>query len=113
MLIVAALILGACFGTAGMFAKQLNSAAGMGISHKAWHGYFTMLGGLSNLILPIISIIIVMAMVGITDGLLAALMIAAGAFGAGLLRPSYYTKLLIALLGVPFALGLFVLSLLA
>lgn len=112
-MLVAALILGACFATAGQFAKQINSTLGWQISKQTVHAYFTILGALSSLILPIIAVALAMIMDGVQDGLLAALMIVLGAFGIGLLRPSYYARLLLASFGVPLAAAIFIATLFA
>lgn len=108
---LSALFLGMSFGAAGLLAKQINSGiAGYKISSPAWHNYLTMLGRLSGFILPIIAIVIAAASSGLTGGIVTFGLLALGSIIIDLLNPSYQVKTLIALIGLPLSILLFVLS---
>lgn len=111
MILVATFILGMALASAGLFAKQINSFAGLGIANKKWHFYYTMLGGLSSQIMPILAVVLVMVTHGIVTGLIAILVLIIGSLFMGFMRPSYHVKLLVSMIGVPLSILFFVISL--
>ena len=110
---VMAFILGVAFATAGLLGKHINASLGMGwqLSRPKLHAYVTSLGSLSNLVLPIISIVMAMAVTGLANGLIVAVLMFAGAFSAGMLPIGFYGRTIVALLGLPVAILAFVASL--
>lgn len=107
MIIVTSLLLGMAFGAAGLVAKQINSSIGEQIADRRIHLYLTGLGSVSNLILPIAAVALAGVFQGLSGVCMAVLGLVAGAIGLGMMRPSYSTKLLLAVVGVPACAGLF------
>lgn len=111
MIFFTSFLLGATFGSAGLIAKQINSMAGMRIANRRVHNYMTLLGALSNLILPIIAILIASIAQGIGGGVMALLGMVIGAILLGMLRLPYYFKMMLAFFGVPLSGAIFLISL--
>jgi hypothetical protein len=83
MAMIAALLLGIMLGSAGLFAKHINSAIGFGIANRFLHAYFTLLGTVSNQILPILGIIAGFIFAGVGTGVLVAICLVVGAVLGG------------------------------
>lgn len=111
MLFIASFLLGIALAAAGLVAKQINSAPGTQLANKKAHRYFTTLGALSGHVLPLAAVVAAMASQGLAGGLVSGVLIAAGAFALGLLRPVFPARMLLALAGVPVAGVLFLASL--
>lgn len=111
MILFAAIILGMTFGAAGLIAKSINSVAGAQIANRRMHAYLTRLGSLSNLVLPIVMICIAAAAQGVAGGCMAIVGLLLGAFLVGVLRLPYPFRLLLATVGVPIAMLIFLANL--
>jgi hypothetical protein len=119
MAMIAALLLGIMLGSAGLFAKHINSAIGFGIANRFLHAYFTLLGAVSNQILPILGIIAGFIFAGVGTGVLVAICLVVGAvlggFVLGKMNQSHLFKsfsvylhaVQFRLIGVPLALFLY------
>jgi hypothetical protein len=111
MILIAAFILGVTLASAGTIAKNINSSIGAQIANRRIHTYLTVLGGLSNMVLPIIFIIMACTVQGAGEGGMALLGIVSGAIVLGMLRLPYPFRLLLSVFGVPLAGALFVIGL--
>lgn len=113
MIFCAAFFLGMTFASAGGIAKTINSSFGAQIANRRVHEYLSWLGALSNLIFPVILVLIALLFKGMAGGGLAAAGVISGALGLGVMRLSYTTRLLFSVIGVPIGLAAFFLILLA
>jgi hypothetical protein len=110
-------LVGAALACAVLFAKQINTYGGMGISHKSIHAYFTTLGALSSQVIPAVCVIAVMLAGGLVIGIGAIALILSASLLTGYLIGrldkfwAYYTKMLGAMFGVPITLVMFIASL--
>ncbi len=111
MVFVAAFLLGMCFASAGLIAKQINSMPGMQIANRRVHEYLSWLGALSNLVLPI-GVVIIASLVRQMEGVVSTgVGLLAGALMLGMLRLAYPLRMLLTVLGLPVAILFFLLSL--
>lgn len=101
MIFVAAFLLGVAFASAGLMGKEINSMPGMQITNRRVHEYLSWLGALSNLILPIGTVILAFMVRGAEGGISAAIGLILGALILGMLRLPYPFRLLLAVFGVP------------
>lgn len=101
MIFIVSLFFGAMLSAAGMFAKQINSGYGSEFFDQRVQAYFTRLGILSNLIIPLLAVVLATILLGVQMGLIAGGLLMTGAFCVGLLRPSRKFKFVSALVGVP------------
>lgn len=111
MLLITALILGMAFAASGLIAKEINSGAGAQIANKRIHKHLTLLGNLSNLVLPIICIVLASIAQGVAGGCMAIVGLVAGSFLLGTLSLPYHIRLIMALFGLPLAVVIFLSSL--
>ncbi len=109
--IIFSFALGVVLAITAQIANQINSYAGMGISNRKVHKYLTNIGGLSNQLIPIIAIICAGLSYGVKGIVISTLLMLLGAVSVGLVKLSYYPRLMIATFGFPFVLLIYVFSL--
>lgn len=111
MIFIFAILMGMVLACAGQIGKLINSATGTHMTNEKTQAYLTLLGKLSNAVIPIVLMIITSVVQGLGLGLGSGILMALGAFIIGWLRPIYPYKLLAAVFGVPVVLVGFILSL--
>ena len=111
MILIVALYLGIVFGITAVFGKQINSTLNFRTANRKMHLYFSILGGISNLLLPLGCIVLCFMSRGIGVGGVFIITMLVGSFLAGFVVRTYLLRQIVALLGVPSGLIFFFLAL--
>lgn len=112
MILIIGFYLGFVFGISGMFGKRINSMHGRGFANQGMQLYCSILGFLSNLILPLGAAIVCFFIKGGELGLIFSLLMFLGACLAGLIfHRNYFITKFFSVFGIPIGAAAFFIAL--